>query len=700
MGKKTGSETGGTTIGFSFFPYAGDRLERLPKISRDVTMGSMSDLSSVPALWRRAVFSIWVASALAASALALPAAWAQAQAEDETLQPVLPADFNADKEEQMMRAYLRREAGAALDRRLEELDGLATREEIAAYQERKRRVIHEAMGEMPERTPLDARVTGRLEGSGFSVEKILFASRPGFFVTANLYLPAGGDEGPHPGILVPCGHADNGKAYESYQKISMLLARNGFVALCYDPIGQGERKQFLNKDGTPVFPRGTGEHHALGTAPILLGQSLGGYMTWDAVRALDYLASRPEVDATRLGCTGNSGGGNMTSFLMAYDDRVAAAAPGCFMTTHRLKNESPGPGDPEQNLFGQIREGFDHPDFILTRAPKPTLILAATHDFVPIEGTWIAFRQAKQLYTKLGFPERVDLIEAPEKHGFSQPLREGAVRFFARWLRGRTSEVTEDENVPVFTDAELQCTPKGQVLLLDGARSVMDLNRDYAKTLAANRPPLTRETIREVTGIHPLKDLPKPTVQKVDATRLKLVPEPGIVLPGHLWIEGDQEPVLLLPDQGMPSASAEAQELRKAGHPVFLVDLRDLGETATQVWRFHGAEAYITYMLGRSYVAMRAEDILNCARFLQEETGGNRPVRVIAHGETGPPALHGAALESELIWHITLEGDGLESWQSLIDSDDAQAREPIHSVVHGALRYYDLPDLARMIDGE
>ena len=129
-------------------------------------------------------------------------------------------------------------------------------------------------------------------------------------------------------------------------------------------------------------------------------------MVWDAVRAIDYLCSRPDVDADKIGCTGNSGGGNLTSYLMAYDDRIAAAAPGCFMTTHRRKNEKPGPGDAEQNLFAQIRDGFDHPDFILTRAPKPTLILSATKDFVPIEGSWEALRQAKRVYTVLGFPER------------------------------------------------------------------------------------------------------------------------------------------------------------------------------------------------------------------------------------------------------------------------------------------------------
>ncbi|MEM7014079.1 MAG: acetylxylan esterase, partial [Verrucomicrobiota bacterium] len=330
-------------------------------------------------------------------------------------QRILPADFNADKEQQMMRAYLRELCHEALDARLEELKALETPEQIAAYQKRRREILNAALGPMPDRTPLNAQVTGKLDGDGFHLEKVIYESQPGFHVTGNLYIPQG--DGPFPAILHPCGHSSNGKAADVYQKASMLLAQSGFVVLCYDPIGQGERLQLLNR------LKGSGEHNELGAAPILLSRDLASYMVWDAVRSLDYLESRPEVDVTCLGCTGNSGGGNMTSYMMAYDERIAAAAPGCFMTTHRFKNEKPGPGDAEQNLFAQIRDEFDHPDFILTRAPKPTLILAATHDFVPIEGSWVAFRQAKQLYGKLGFPERIQLVEANEKHGFSKPLR-------------------------------------------------------------------------------------------------------------------------------------------------------------------------------------------------------------------------------------------------------------------------------------
>ena len=356
-------------------------------------------------------------------------AWSAAVAQAQSPYRVLPADFNADKEQQMMRAFLRKQVHAALDRRLQELkDALESAESISAYQKKRRDFLRWTLGEMPRRTPLNARVTGTIKDDGFTIEKVLFESQPGFHVTGNLYRPQG--KGPFPAILHPCGHTENGKAAGVYQNANRLLVQHGFIVLCFDPVGQGERKQIFDDVGKPMY-RASSEHQHLGMAPILLGRSIASYMVWDGVRAIDYLQSRPDVDGKRIGCTGNSGGGNMTSYLMAYDDRIAAAAPGCFMTTHRRKNESPGPGDAEQNLFAQIRAGFDHPDFIITRAPKPTLILSATQDFVPIEGTWEAFRQAKRVYTRLGYPQHVELIEANEKHGFSRRLREGAVRFFA-----------------------------------------------------------------------------------------------------------------------------------------------------------------------------------------------------------------------------------------------------------------------------
>ncbi len=632
---------------------------------------------------------------------------------------VLPDNFNSDKTQQMMRSYLRGLSHAALDERLEELEALKTAGQIEAYQKERRDFFLRTIGGPPPETPLNPRVTGRLEYPEYAVEKIIFESLPNFHVTASLYLPKGQGAGPHPGVLLPCGHSANGKAAEPYQLASILLARNGFAVLCWDPVGQGERMQLLD---VPNAPAGTSEHMAEGVAPILLGRNLATYMIWDGMRALDYLQSRPEVDPERIGCTGISGGGNLTAMLMALDPRIDAAAPGCFMTTHRMKNESPGPGDAEQNLFDQIRQGFDHPDFIITRAPKPTLILAATYDYVPIEGAWLAYRQAKRIYGKLGFPERVQLAEANEKHGFGPELRQATTRFMLRFLSDDLSEITEPPNTPIAKDAELQSTPDGQVLKLPGARSIFAVNQDFSKQLRQQRekfiattPPEDRlEKVRQLANIRPLEEIPavKPrslgTVQLAGFPGEKMIfePEPGILLPAidfHPDKAGG-ETVLYLNENGKTADSKAIIALLEKGQRVLAVDVRDSGETRTHIWRYGRAanitgpataEFFMAYMLGKSYLGMRAEDILACARYLSEDSKPKAKIHLIATGELAPPALHAAALEPQL-FSSTVFKNSLESWQEVIDTPVTDNQ--LVNTVHGALKFYDLPDLAAWFD--
>ena len=217
-----------------------------------------------------------------------------------------------------------------------------------------------------------------------------------------LYLPEG--KPPFPGVLVPCGHSANGKAAETYQRICILLAKNGMAAFCYDPIGQGERIQKLDADGKPAIREGsTTEHTMAGIGALLVGRQVASYRIWDGLRALDYLAGRPEIDPARLGCTGNSGGGTMTAYLMALDDRIAVAAPSCYITSLERLFATIGPQDAEQNITGQVAAGMDHADYVTMRAPKPTLLSVGTRDFFDIQGSWDTFREVKLLYGRLGF---------------------------------------------------------------------------------------------------------------------------------------------------------------------------------------------------------------------------------------------------------------------------------------------------------
>ena len=237
----------------------------------------------------------------------------------------LPARLDGAPPSDMMKRYLLGQIGQAYKRWQAEYEKRKTPEQIAAYQKRLREKFIEAISPFPRRTPLNAKVTGVVRREGYRVEKVIFESQPKLYVTAALFLPdARRHRPPHPGVLVPCGHTHNGKAHNAYQTVGALLALNGMAALVFDPVDQGERIQLLDEKGREVM-WGTRGHTMMGIGAILLGRNTAWYEIWDSMRAVDYLQLRLEVDADRIGCTGNSGGGTQTSQLMALDGRIKSA---------------------------------------------------------------------------------------------------------------------------------------------------------------------------------------------------------------------------------------------------------------------------------------------------------------------------------------------------------------------------------------
>ena len=404
----------------------------------------------------------------------------------------------------LLHAYLLAECDKHFATRKAEVEKLKTPADIAARQKALREKFIEALGGFPGKTPLNAKTVGTLKRDGYTIEKVIYESRPEHHVTANLYLPEG--KGPFPGVLMPLGHSQNGKAADYMQRGAILLAKNGIASLVYDPIGQGERSQLLDKIGNPAIKGSTSEHTMCGVGAILVGRGTATYRIWDGMRSLDYLASRPEIDAKKLGCTGCSGGGTLTAYLMALDDRILAAAPSCYLTNLERLFATIGPQDAEQNITGQVALGIDHADYVFLRAPRPTLILASTRDFFDIQGTWSTFRESKRIYTILGFPERVDLIEADAGHGYPKSHREAMARFMSRWLKGEDKVITEGD-WPIEKDAALQCTRSGQVLDDFKGKSVYDQNAalatEFAKMRAAKRRKLEdfRKEVSQTLGL-------------------------------------------------------------------------------------------------------------------------------------------------------------------------------------------------------
>ncbi len=577
------------------------------------------------------------------------------------VEPVFKPEEQSRK---MLYTALQGECGKAFEARRKDVAAMRSEDDLRKRQELLRAKFIEALGGLPEKTPLNARVVGTVKRDGFRVEKVIYESRPDHHVTGALYIPEG--KGPFPGVLIPCGHSDKGKAEEAYQRISLLLVKHGFVVLCYDPIGQGERMQLLTADGKPAIKGNTTEHTMSGIGALLVGWSSASYRIWDGIRSIDYLASRPEVDPKRLGCTGNSGGGTMTAYLMALDDRIAVAAPSCYITTLERLFATIGPQDAEQNITGQVAFGMEQTDYVTMRAPKPTLICTGTQDFFDIQGSWTTYREAKQVYAMIGHAERVDLIEYNDKHGFSQPRREAALRWMRRWLQGIDDAAVETPT-PTFKEEELRCTSTGQVLSELKGKSVFDLNLERERTLVAARGPLTAQP-------YPPLDLP-PKPQGGERGWIEV--EPGIRLAYRPY------------DAALP-AEQRLIVFRKDAVAI-TVDLRGYGETAPEgKARPFGAdwkEAFLGIHLNRPLLIQRARDL----RMMNSVLGRNWAVT--ATGKAVPSALHAAAFE-KVIPELTLEG-GIVSWASVLRSPVTTLE--LSNVIPGVLKSYDLPDLAALM---
>jgi len=628
---------------------------------------------------------------------------------------VLPEKIDNIPPADMMSHYLHGLAGQKFENWKVQYEQRQTPEQIAEYQKHLREKFIEAIGGLPERTPLNPQVKGIVSREGYRVEKIIFESQPKHYVSALLFLPdADKYKPPYPGVLVPCGHSSNGKAHDAYQTMGALLALNGMVGLVFDPIDQGERNQMLSQ--LPGLA-GTRAHTMLGIGSILLGRNTARFEIWDGMRAIDYLQSRSEVALKRIGCTGNSGGGTQTSHLMSLDERIVAAAPSCYITSFERLLDTIGPQDAEQNIHGQLDFGMDHADYLMMRAPMPILICAATGDFFDITGVWNSFRYAKRLFTRMEFAERIDLLENDAGHNYNRLQRQGVVRWMSRWLLNKDVPIIEPE-IKLLSDEEVLCAPGGQVMNLDGARSTYDLNRDFEKELAGRRKKLWAagnqaellDEVRNIAGIRKLTEIPEPEVTnsgivKRDGYQIKkmiVTPADGIFLPALMFVpdsDTKKPAVLYIHEKGKAADAATGGSIEamvKAGKCVLAVDVRGTGETQQgKQGQLSGAsgpdwkDVFTAYLLGRSYVGMRAEDVLVCARFLQQQQKG--PVELIAAGNVCIPALHAAALEPELFGSVKLKGM-LSSWSNVIELGRFFNQQV--NAVHGALTIYDLPNLA------
>jgi len=628
----------------------------------------------------------------------------------------------------MMQEFLVDQVQAAQQHSIAAKQALRTRADAEAYVRTVREKIALSFGPYPEKTDLNPRVTGVVERDQYRIEKVIFDSRPNFPVTANLYLPK--QSGKVPGVIGSCGHSANGKAAEAYQSFAQGLVRQGYACLIFDPIGQGERLQYpvsLDDSGKSRYGIGVREHIQAGNQQFLVGEFFGMWRAWDAIRALDYLLTRPEIDVQHVGVTGNSGGGTMTTWLCGVESRWTMAAPSCFVTTFLRNAENELPADTEQCPPRALALGLEHEDFLAAMAPKPVIILTKERDFFDVRGSEEAYGRLKRLYTLLGYPENIALYTGPTDHGYSIENREAMYRWFNR-VTG-VSDAQREPELVLESDATLQCTQSGQVAADLRPATVFSFTRDKALQLQQQRTKVTgtqlTEKLQLVLNIAPelpsaapdyriLRNVGQRNYPRANSTTYAVETEPDVFALSYLLADERHDS---RPPRGGPAAMlyvshrSSDRELRdeswlrdmigqRGSLPVFTCDVRGVGESLPNTCGVnsfdnpYGCDYFYAIhglMLDRSYLGQKTWDILRIMQWMK--SFGYEQIEVVANGWGAIAATVASVLSKsylqDCVTSVTLH-KALDSFHAL--AIDENYDMPLAYLPFDVLSHFDLPE--------
>ncbi|MCU1235922.1 MAG: hypothetical protein JWP63_3889 [Candidatus Solibacter sp.] len=616
-------------------------------------------------------------------------------------------------------SYLDGIARTHLEQRRQSIAQIQTSQDADRRKKAVREKILQLIGGLPEHHgPVTVKTFGTLEGEGFRMEKVAYESLPGFWVTADVYLPAGGG-GPFPAIVIAPGHGPAGKPENWNWGVN--FARNGIAVLAYDPLGQGERLQYYDteakksKVGNP-----TGEHGEANVQPMLIGDNVARYMVNDAMRGVDYLIARKDIDAAHIGAFGCSGGGTATAYFAALDDRVKAAASACYITSFQQLLASPtGVQDAEQSLPHFIEQGLDLADWVEVFAPKPYAIVSTQADMFPFEGARQTYEEAKRIYGLYKAEDRIQWITGPGGHGNLGPISMPILTFFTTHLKGSAAP-------PTFTAVRLehredvQCTPTGQVSTAFGGETVYSLNRQRAEALLppgkvlAGKADLQRlqarlpGDIRSLTGsaIRPgspipavrvtstaqrtgyrLETLSIPSDGDSEVTGLIAIPESAGAKPAVLMLDSRSK-------EEIAAIGGEVDRLARAGKIVMLLEPRPTPVGAESVKSpylgLYNLLSLRAFLVGKTIVGLRIDDTIRAMDWLCGRKDVDRSaIQGHASGALGIVLLHAAVLDPR-IGQVTVE-NALASYRMIVQQE--LHRNVSEMVIPGVLRKYDTGDL-------
>ena len=608
---------------------------------------------------------------------------------------------------------------------------IRTPADLARFGREVRGHVERAIGglpELPDRVPHE--VVRELSFDDVRIRICVFESLPGFKVPALVYLPARETAGP--GVFIACGHFEESKAHDDYQRLARELARNGFTVAIIDWMGLGERKSCLAPDGS-VIRSGSRDHNYLGLPCHLAGFNIARYMIHDARCAISLLADLPSIDPARIGVTGHSGGGLMTTYLALFEERIAAVAAVTFLCDrYRLMEVCLG-NDAEFATRGVMGGGINSADFLALFVPKPVFAGATESDIFPADGFALEVKRLQRMFEIAGHPENFEHLIAPGRHSYPTPVREAAVRFFARHLGsagnggGRAVSVEElrlrgNDRIPLQPEQDLWVAAAGSIYADEPAMPrVTDLNRETFDRLPREpvSPADTPRMLAELLGLEPAAIAAEP----LHATQVHEEPLPGgelryrtIVAEAGIELGG----ILLAPQtpggeahlylgDGGANYAAKQQEaaLRQLeqGDTVLFADVRGRGAVEADLVSARGRNdhygteywfACLSEMMGMSVIAQRTRDALRWLAFLEQEGFPVERVRLHGEGQAGLAALFAAVLRGR---PRSFEWDNpLPDWDEVIhDRDYDYARFNEAAAVFGIARHFTMRDLLRIV---
>lgn len=615
------------------------------------------------------------------------------------LVPAVRAQNQTPEPRQQYLAFIRAQAAAmrAQDRPPQ------TRAEWDRRHSALRADLRRAWGGFPETPcPLQPRILGTLKRDGYRIEKLIFQTRPGVWMTANAYVPDG--PGRRPALLAVHGHWRGARLDPVVQSRCLGACKLGFFVLAVDAFGAGERGV-----GTKL-----GEYHGSLTAATLLpvGLPLAGLQVYENLRAVDYLRTRPEVDATKIGVTGASGGGNQTMYAGSWDDRLGAAVPVCSVGNYQaylgaaccLCEVVPG-------ALRFTEEG----DVLGLTAPRGLLVINASKDarqFSPAEAK-SSLARAADVYRLVKRPGNVRHIVFESGHAYSKPMREAMYGWMALHLQGKGDGRPIPEPAITTEDPEaLRCYP-GDSRPADWMTLPRFAAAEGRKLVAGHRPPNTAKgwvaearrkqqaLVERVFGDTPARS-PLGLDVKLNAgdagRTLTFHPEPGLTLTARQVgdVRSASMAVLLdLDGAAAAEASPLASALRKAGWSVVTLDLRATGKLAPLRDAVAGApdhnSAEWALWIGRPLLGQWAYDVRRLLDALAPNGKLPKRVAVVGRGPAGLVALSAAATD-ERITHVA-SVDALASFVS----DVPYRQQRLGVMAPGILRHVgDIPQLAAL----